>query len=119
MDNSRRRPDVNFYSWDEKILDVTRLPQDILKRLVEAKEKGSSIGVLSSVLGESYVVTAVDDIILEDGGTLIVFKPYDNAGAMLSRNRLSLAEIEAVCPLASEFRDPVLKNIEKGKNWFF
>jgi hypothetical protein len=113
------RPEINFYQWDEYILDLAIGSQAILKVVVNSKENGNTIGVKSSALGEGFLITAVEDIILEDGETYILFKPFDVTGFILPTNKLRLAEIDAACPLISEFQNPVLRNIEKDKSWFF
>jgi hypothetical protein len=113
------RPEVNFYNWDEHIFDLATGPQEILKVIVNSKENGSTVGIRSSLLGQGFFITAVEDIILEEGETSILLKPFDVTGFVLPSNKLRLAEIEAACPLISEYKNPVLRNIEKDKSWFF
>jgi hypothetical protein len=93
--------------------------QEILKVLIESKSQGKSIAIASDRLGEGFVITAVEDILLVDGETIIRFKPYDITGFMLPTNKLSLSQISAVCAFRSEFENPVLKNLDKAKNWFY
>jgi hypothetical protein len=120
MDDSlNARPEVNFYTWDEHILDLANNAHDVLKILVASKENGNTVGIRSASLGEGFLITAVEDIILEDGETYICLKPFDITGFILPTNRLKLTEIEAACPLISEFQNPVLRNFEKEKKWFF
>jgi hypothetical protein len=113
------RPDADFFKWDEQILNLTRESQEILKIIVSGKEQGNTIGISSPLLGEGFFITAVENIILEDGETTILFKPFDVTGFMLPTNKLRLAEIEAACPLISEFQNPVLRSLDKDKSWFF
>ena len=120
MDKSTNaRPEVNFYKWDEHILNLALSSQEILKIIIESKENGNTIGVSSKLLGEGFFITAVEDIILEESQTTILFKPFDVTGFMLPTNKLTLQEIDAACPLISEFKNPVLKNFEKDKTWYF
>jgi hypothetical protein len=113
------RPDINFYRWDEQILDVATNKDDILKLMISGKENGNTVGIRSAVLGDGFYITAVEEVILEEGSTTFRLKPFDITGFILPTNRLKLAEIDAACPLISEFQNPVLKNIEKDKSWFF
>jgi hypothetical protein len=114
------RLDVNFYQWDEQILNLAKGTQDILKILFDSKEHGNTVAVKSQSFGDGLVVTAVEDIILaEDGETIILFKPFDATGSVLPTNKVRLADIDAACPLISEFKNPVLRNIDKDRSWFF
>lgn len=120
MENlSNARPDFNFYNWDEQILNLAKSSTDILKLIFESKENGTTVGISSPLLGQGFFITAVEDIILSDGETTILLKPFDVTGFLLPTNKLTLADIEAACPLISTFENPVLKNLEKEKNWFF
>jgi hypothetical protein len=113
-------PEVNFYRWDEHILDLATSKDEILKILMTSKENGNTIGIKSDPLGDGFVMTAVDDILLEDGGeTIIILKRFDITGFMLPTNMLPLQSIKAACPLMSEFKNPVLKNLDKSRSWFF
>jgi hypothetical protein len=120
MDNlSNARSEINFYHWDEDILSLVRDPQEILKVIIASKENGNTVGIRSPEFGEGFFITAVEDIILEEGETAILFKPFDVTGFILPTNKLNLHQIEAACALISEFENPVLKNINKDKSWFF
>src|SRR5262245_48319488 len=118
-DSSNARLEVNFYKWDEQIFNLATGAQEILNVIVTSKENGSTIGLRSKTLGEGIFITAIDDIILEDGETIILLKPFDVTGFMLPTNKVKLDAIDAACPLISQFRNPVLKSIEKDKTWFF
>ena len=120
MENpSELRPEIDFHDWDEQIANLIREPAEILRIIVACKENGSTVGVRSAVLGKGLFITAVDDIILEEGETIVRFMPYDVTGFMLPKTKIAIGEIEAVCPLISEFKNPVLRNIDKDKSWFF
>lgn len=103
----------------EKTIETTRESQEILKVLVESKETGKAVGISSPLMGEGFVTTAVEDIILIEGETIISFKPFDSTGFMLPVSKLRLGQITAVCPLRSEFKNPVLKNLSRDNKWFF
>jgi hypothetical protein len=113
------RPEFNFYNWDEQILDLVENAHDVLKVLVASKENGNTVGIRSASLGAGFCITAVEDIILEDGETFICLKPFDVTGFMLPTTKLRLTDVAAACPLISEFQNPVLRNFEKDRNWFF
>jgi hypothetical protein len=121
MDNflNAETPEKAALSVDEKVFDLAEGEQEILKILINSKEVGNTVGVSSISLGAGFVITAVDDIILEDGETIILLKPFDVTGFVLPTNRLKLQEITAACRLTSEYQNPVLKNFDKTKNWFF
>lgn len=116
---SNARPDINFYRWDEQILNLAKSSSEILKIIIESKENGNTIGISSPLLGEGFFITAVEDIILEDGETIILVKPFDVTGFLLPTNHLTLGDIDAACPLISTFKNPVLRNLDKERNWFF
>jgi hypothetical protein len=113
------RPEINFYKWDEQILDLATSKHDILKILVSGKENGNTVGIKSRLLGDGFYITAVEEIILEEGSTTFLFMPFDITGFILPTRRLKLADIDAACPLISEFQNPILRNFEKDKTWFF
>lgn len=104
---------------NEQLFESTCTSSEILRILISSKEESKSIAVSSPRIGEGFFITAVDDIILEEGETMILFKPFDATGFILPTNKLHLAEIAAVCPLKSEFENPVLKNFDKSKTWYF
>ena len=103
----------------EKTIEKTRESQEILKILIDSKETGKSVGISSPLMGEGFFTTAVEDIILLEGETVISLIPYDSTGFMLPVNKLKLSQITAVCPFSSKFRNPILKNLNRGKSWFF
>lgn len=115
----REYPAVGSGRMDEHTLGSATDKAEILRVLMGSKENGTSIGVQSPALGDGFIVTAVEDIILDEAETTIVFKPFDATGFTLPTNKLPLADIHSACPLASEFPNPVLRNIEKDKSWFF
>ncbi len=101
--------DWNFFTEKSEILGV----------LVNSKQHGSAVGIMAPAFGSDIFITAVEDIILEDVKTVIVFKQYDRTGYILPSTRISLEEITSVCPFSSEFRNPYLDNFEKDRTWFF
>jgi hypothetical protein len=103
----------------EKTIDKTHQSQEILKILVESKETGRAVGISSPLLGEGFFTTAVDDIVLLEGETIILLIPFDTTGFMLPVNKLKLSQVTAVCLFRSKFKNPILKNLNRGKNWFF
>jgi hypothetical protein len=102
-----------------EILESSSETQEMLKILLESKETGKAIGICSPLTGEGFVITVVEDIILDEAETTITIKPYDVTGFMLPVYKIQLSQITAVCPLKSNFGNPLLKNLDKGKSWFF
>ena len=100
-------------------LESANATADILRILVSSKEEGKSIGISSPRIGDGFFITAVEDIILVEGETIILFKPFDITGFILPTNKLRLVDIVAVCPLKSEFENPILRNFDKNKTWYF
>ena len=109
----------NQLSQKENVFESTSSSSEILRILISSKEEAKSIAISSERLGPGFLITAVEDIILVEGETIILFKPFDVTGFILPTNKLRLADIAAVCPLNSEFENPVLKNFDKNKTWYF
>ena len=101
--------DWNFVSTKAEMLGV----------LVNSKQSGSAVGIMSPLFGSDLVITAVEDILLEEGKTTVVFKQYDRTGYMLPSCRLTLDDLTSVCPFSSEFRNPYLDNFSKDRSWYF
>lgn len=89
-------------------------PDAILSALKASKENQSVIGICSPVIGDGIFLTSVEHIIsendiLEGCETIIVLKRYDIHGYFMEKNTLTLNDIERVCPLKMEFKNPFLK----------
>lgn len=96
-----------------KELNFLSEPSDILKALLNSKEEGTSIGIKANDFGTDPIVTAVEDIIFQDGQTLIVLKHYDSSGYILPSYKINLLNVSAVYPFASPFKNPILNYLEK------
>lgn len=103
----------------EKVIETAREIHTIFNILMESKQGGNCVALSSSLTGDGFIITAVDDIIFLDGSTIICLKPYDVTGFMLPVNKIKLSHIKAACLMKSKFINPILKNLTKGKNWFF
>src|SRR5690606_3515819 len=103
----------------EKVIDTARDIHMIYKFGTQGKQGSSSVAISSSLTGEGFIITAVDDIVFLDGSTIICLKPYDGTGFMLPANKIKLTQIKAACLMKSTFVNPILRNLTKGKNWFF
>jgi hypothetical protein len=103
----------------EELLDAVKEASEILSILVKSKEEEKSIAISSLVLGEHFVVTAVEDIITENGETIVQLKPFDSSGYLLPQCRIRISDILAVCPFKSAFKNPVLKNYDRPRTWYF
>ncbi len=103
----------------EKVIETAREIHTIFNILMESKQGGNCIAISSLLTGDGFIITAVDDIIFLDGATVICLKPYDVTGFMLPVCKIRLSQIKAACPMKSKFINPVLRNLTKGKNWFF
>lgn len=101
--------DWNFVSTKAEMLGI----------LVNSKQHGSAVGIIAPAFGDDICITAVEDIILEDGKTIIILKQYDRSGYMLASSKIALEDVASVCPFSSEFRNPYLDNFEKDRTWFF
>lgn len=89
-------------------------PHEMLEALKESKEKGSVIGICSTMLGGGIFLTSVENIFLENdifegGEIIIVLKRYDMHGYFLEKNTITLADIRSVCPLKAEFKNPFMR----------
>lgn len=98
-----------------QILDpeVFTSPKDILQQLLESKQKGTMIGIIAPVLGTLMVLTGVQDLIFYDS-PVVVLKPYDAHGSMLSETKIPLDTIESVQPFASQFENPFIARLSDG-----
>jgi hypothetical protein len=111
-EGSKRKMDYsdwNFVSAKAEMLGI----------LVNSKQHGSAVGIIAPVFGDDILITAVEDIILEEGKTVIILKQYDRSGYMLPSSRITLEDMTSICPFSSEFRNPYLDNFEKDRSWFF
>jgi hypothetical protein len=112
---------TNFFKFSidslmaAKELNFLSEPSDILKALLNSKEEGTSIGIKANDFGLDPIITAVENIIFEEGQTLIVLKHYDQSGYILPSYKINLLNITAVYPFASPFKNPILSNLEKDK----
>lgn len=106
---------MDYREWD-----FVNTKNEILTVLLNSKQHGNSVGILSPQFGPDIFVTAVEDVILEgEGKTTIVFKPFDRNGYLLPSTYVDLSQIVSVCSFTSEFPNPYLDNLKKDKTWFF
>lgn len=103
----------------EELLDAVKESNEIVSIVTKSKEEGKSIAISSPLLGEHFVITAVEDITTENGETIIQLKPFDSTGYLLPCNRIPLSAISAVCAFKSSFKNPVLKNFDRRRTWYF
>jgi hypothetical protein len=103
------------YNIPEVPFDFITGPQDILKALLEGKDRGTAIGIKSELLGKGMFVTAIEEILIGDGNenTLIILKGYDFTGHVLDASTIHLTDIEGVCEFSSKFGNPILKTLSK------
>jgi hypothetical protein len=95
--------------------DFTKDLTGIFKALINSKEQGTAIGIVSPVLGKGMFVTGVEDILIGDGheNSHVILKGYDFTGHILETNTIRLTDIEAVCMFSSKFGNPFLKTLSK------
>lgn len=95
--------------------DFIKEPHEILKALLDSKERRTAIGIKAHDLGKGMFVTCVDDILIGDGheNTYIILKGYDFTGHILDTNSICLTSIEGVCIFESKFGNPILKTLTK------
>jgi hypothetical protein len=119
MTNEKEKHEAPKYKMDYSDWDFVSTKAEMLGMLVSSKQHGSAVGIVAPAFGHDILITAVEDIILEDGKTIIILKQYDRSGYMLPSSRISLEDITSICPFSSEFRNPYLDNLEKDRTWFF
>lgn len=95
---------------------LVRDAKAIFEHIMLSKEKGSSIGICSVHLGEGVFITAVEDLILQDGEQFVIVKPMDLTGYILKTTLIRLSDIKAVYPLISPYQNPLLKRFARLKD---
>jgi hypothetical protein len=96
--------DFNFLSTAE----------DMINALLQSKENGNVIGIISPALGNGLFMVAVEDIILEDPEPAVKLRSYDITGFFLDKNVLKLSEIRSVCPFQTIFHNPYIAKLRSG-----
>lgn len=91
--------------------NFTREAAEILKALLDSKEKGTMIALAVPSIGTGVFITAVDDLFLNDSETFVQLKSYDVTGRIIEKNKIPLKEIIGACPLQSLWQNPYLKNL--------
>jgi hypothetical protein len=91
--------------------NFTRNEGEILRALLDSKEKGTMVALAVPCIGAGVFITAVDDLFLNDGETYIHVKNYDVTGRIIEKTKIALKEIIGACPLNSKWENPFLKNI--------
>ena len=89
-------------------LRVIRTRKEILQELYASKERGKTVGIYSSSLGDGMFVTGIEDVYEWETDTIIVLKPYDLGGFILQRNYLSLSEVKGICPFNCTYQHPLV-----------
>ena len=93
--------------------DFSISSKEILEALMISKEHGTSIGIKASAFGPDYFITAVENIILEEGQTLVQLKHYDSTGYILPSYKINLLEIQSTLSFRTPFRNPYLKSLSQ------
>jgi hypothetical protein len=88
---------------------------DIIKHLLSSKENGTVIGISSTVLGRTMVLTGIRDLIFGDE-LLIVLMPFDTSGYMLPATKISVKDIRSVKPFKSKFENPFVAKLRDDQN---
>ncbi len=89
---------------------------EILATLTKSKDFGTSVGINAAALGTGFIVTAVDDIQLDEQGDInILLKAYDMTGHFLEVTQIKLAHIRGVIEFSSSFENPFIRKFEKSK----
>jgi hypothetical protein len=98
------------------ILDLDEFsdPKDILRLLLDSKQRGTTIGIRTPVLGRTMVMTGVQDLIFHEA-PLVVLRPYDMSGHMLPQTTISLEDIQSVRPFVSRFENPFITKLSDGQ----
>lgn len=90
--------------------EVFSSPKDILGLILESKQKGTVIGIKTPVFGRFVVLVGVEDLIFHEV-PMVVLKPYDARGQMLSETKIPLSDIEFVQPFTSRFKNPFITRL--------
>jgi len=88
-------------------------PGEVLNVLTESKLNGTAVGINAPVLGSGIFVTAVEEVIIGEEIT-IVLKSYDMTGYILETNKLTLGQINSVCPFKSAFENPYMRTLKQN-----
>lgn len=91
--------------------DFIKSKKAILKQVIISKESGNLLGVYCRAFGEGMFLTGVEDIEDYEKEAIIVFNRYDMSGHILSRTRISIEEIQMVCPFSRSFVNPFLAKV--------
>lgn len=79
--------------------DYIKTKKGILRELFISKESRNLIGLISPVLGEGMFFILVLHIESQNSEAVIAYQKYDlSDGRVLSTERLSVEDVEAVCP---------------------
>lgn len=92
--------------------DVTN-PSHIVAKLLESKNNGTVIGILSPILSSVMVLTCVKELFFDDQ-LLVEIMPYDTNGQILPATRIYLHEIKSVKPFTSKFQNPFVAKLSEG-----
>jgi hypothetical protein len=103
----------------EKNLNFVKEPSSILRLLQQSQSDGTCIAIKSARLGDDIVITAVDELLEEQGRHKIILKHYDTSGYILSTNKIYLEEITSVCAFSTPFKNPIKDQLEKDRPWYF
>jgi len=90
--------------------EVVREPASILSILTRSREAGTTVGICAALLGAGIHLTSVEDLLIDED-IVIVLKPYDATGCILSVARLRLSDIDYVLPFNSTFINPFFKSL--------
>ena len=98
--------------------DFVKSRKGILKELVISKKSGNLLGVYSKVFGEGMFLTEVQQIEQTGKEEVVTFNRFDMSGCILSRTRVTIDEIQMVCPFNKSYRAPVSagKDFDKFNN---
>lgn len=89
--------------------DFTRKPEEILKALLDSKDKGTMIALAVPSIGAGVFITAVDDLFLNDAESFVQLKSFDGTGRIIEKTKIPLKEILGACTLHSQWVNPYLK----------
>src|SRR5687768_4612776 len=100
-------------------VDFVKTKKGIMKELIISKQSGNLLGVYSRAMGEGMFLVTVEEIEKYGKEEVIVFNRYEMSGYTLSRTRLSIDEIQMVCPFNKSFRTPVTSGANPDMTWKF
>jgi hypothetical protein len=106
----------DFYSMYNNNEEFLTSKDEIFRELLHSKIHGNVVGICSDRLGNGMYLTAVEELLQDDGDLIAIIKPYDCTGHFFPVNRLHIGEITSVFPFKSKFENPFATKLTSSNN---